>query len=174
MVQLTIRLVDYIKFTYTTTSFYGRRNISSNKSRTIVRHTWVIINRFQFLKGQKGNSKTTIEFIIKYIKNFVFLECWELADEWLGRWSVPKGGKQWNTCHKFKIGQKAKHLTTTAKVPHKWEFFHDEIGYNYRMPNINAALACAQLENLKLSHDFDFYLILYILKLNYFTILLSW
>ena len=48
-----------------------------------------------------------------------------------------------------KIGQKAKHLTTTAKVPHKWEFFHDEIGYNYRMPNINAALACAQLENLK-------------------------
>lgn len=46
------------------------------------------------------------------------------------------------------IGKKAKHLTTTAKVAHKWEFFHDEIGYNYRMPNINAALACAQLENL--------------------------
>lgn len=43
----------------------------------------------------------------------------------------------------------AKHLTTTAKVPHKWEYVHDEIGYNYRMPNINAALGCAQLEKMK-------------------------
>jgi aminotransferase in exopolysaccharide biosynthesis len=42
----------------------------------------------------------------------------------------------------------AKHLTTTAKVPHPWDFYHDQIGYNYRMPNINAALACAQLEQL--------------------------
>lgn len=44
----------------------------------------------------------------------------------------------------------AKHLTTTAKVPHRWEYVHDEIGYNYRMPNINAALGCAQLEKLPL------------------------
>lgn len=42
----------------------------------------------------------------------------------------------------------AKHLTTTAKVPHKWEYVHNEIGYNYRMPNINAALGCAQLEKV--------------------------
>lgn len=42
----------------------------------------------------------------------------------------------------------AKHITTTAKVPHRWEFHHDMIGYNYRMPNINAALGCAQLEQL--------------------------
>lgn len=42
----------------------------------------------------------------------------------------------------------AKHLTTTAKVPHKVEYVHDEIGYNYRMPNINAALGCAQLEKV--------------------------
>ena len=42
----------------------------------------------------------------------------------------------------------AKHLTTTAKQPHAWEYRHDEIGYNYRMPNINAALGCAQLEQL--------------------------
>jgi aminotransferase in exopolysaccharide biosynthesis len=46
------------------------------------------------------------------------------------------------------FGKHAKHLTTTAKIPHKWEFVHDEIGYNYRMPNINAALGCAQLEKL--------------------------
>lgn len=44
---------------------------------------------------------------------------------------------------------KAKHLTTTAKVPHAYEFIHDEIGYNYRMPNINAALLCAQMEQLE-------------------------
>ena len=41
-----------------------------------------------------------------------------------------------------------KHLTTTAKVPHKWAFHHDEIGYNYRMPNLNAALGVAQLAQL--------------------------
>jgi len=44
---------------------------------------------------------------------------------------------------------RARHLTTTAKVPHKWEYSHDMIGYNYRMPNINAALLIAQLENLE-------------------------
>ena len=46
------------------------------------------------------------------------------------------------------LGILAKHLTTQAKVPHRWEFKHDHIGYNYRMPNINAALGCAQLEHL--------------------------
>jgi aminotransferase in exopolysaccharide biosynthesis len=46
------------------------------------------------------------------------------------------------------LARRAKHLTTTAKLPHAWEYRHDEIGYNYRMPNINAALGCAQLEQL--------------------------
>ena len=46
------------------------------------------------------------------------------------------------------LGRLAKHLTTTAKIPHRWEFNHDQIGYNYRMPNLNAALGCAQLEQL--------------------------
>jgi len=44
------------------------------------------------------------------------------------------------------IGKKAKHLTTTAKVDHPWEYFHDYVGFNYRLPNINAALGCAQME----------------------------
>lgn len=47
------------------------------------------------------------------------------------------------------LGDYAKHVTTQAKVPHRWEFVHDHIGYNYRMPNINAALGCAQLEHLE-------------------------
>ncbi len=46
------------------------------------------------------------------------------------------------------LAKHAKHISTTAKVPHPWEFVHDEIGYNYRLPNLNAALACAQLEQL--------------------------
>ena len=48
------------------------------------------------------------------------------------------------------LAAKAKHLTTQAKVKHPWEFVHDEIGYNYRMPNINAALGLAQLEQIEL------------------------
>lgn len=46
------------------------------------------------------------------------------------------------------LAKLAKHVTTTAKMPHRWEFNHDMIGYNYRLPNINAALGCAQLEQL--------------------------
>ncbi len=46
------------------------------------------------------------------------------------------------------MADKAKHLSTTAKIPHKWSFDHDQVGYNYRLPNINAAMGCAQLEQL--------------------------
>jgi perosamine synthetase len=46
------------------------------------------------------------------------------------------------------LAKKAKHLTTTAKLPHAWEFKHDQIGYNYRLPNLNAAVGCAQLESM--------------------------
>ncbi|MFM2287782.1 MAG: hypothetical protein RL684_925 [Pseudomonadota bacterium] len=47
------------------------------------------------------------------------------------------------------LGRRAKHLTTTAKAPHSYEYVHDELGYNYRLPNLNAALGCAQLEMLE-------------------------
>ena len=47
------------------------------------------------------------------------------------------------------LAKRAKHITTTAKKNHKWEYVHDEIGFNYRMPNLNAAMACAQLEQLE-------------------------
>ena len=46
------------------------------------------------------------------------------------------------------LAKRAKHITTTAKVPHPYEFVHDEVGYNYRLPNLNAALGCAQIERL--------------------------
>ncbi|HWQ61626.1 MAG TPA: DegT/DnrJ/EryC1/StrS family aminotransferase, partial [Negativicutes bacterium] len=46
------------------------------------------------------------------------------------------------------LGRLAKHITTTAKLPHKWAFHHDMVAYNYRLPNINAALGCAQMEQL--------------------------
>ncbi|MDQ1263961.1 MAG: hypothetical protein QG559_962, partial [Campylobacterota bacterium] len=47
------------------------------------------------------------------------------------------------------LAKKAKHITTTAKIPHRWEYSHDMVGYNYRLPNINAALLVAQLEGLE-------------------------
>lgn len=50
----------------------------------------------------------------------------------------------------LQLALKAKHITTTAKIPHKWNYSHDMVGYNYRMPNLNAALVVAQLENLNL------------------------
>jgi perosamine synthetase len=47
-----------------------------------------------------------------------------------------------------RLANQMRHLATTAKIPHEWDFFHDVIGYNYRMPNLNAALLVAQMENL--------------------------
>jgi aminotransferase in exopolysaccharide biosynthesis len=57
------------------------------------------------------------------------------------------GGGAIVTNHR-KLAERAKHLTTTAKVPHRWRFEHDAVGYNFRLPNLNAALGCAQLEQL--------------------------
>lgn len=61
---------------------------------------------------------------------------------------VTSGGGGCVVTNDEKIAKRAKHLSTTAKLPHAWQFFHDEVGYNYRLPNVNAALACAQLEQL--------------------------
>lgn len=47
-----------------------------------------------------------------------------------------------------KLADYAKYISTTAKIPHPWDYYHDEIGYNYRMPNVNAAIGCAQLEKM--------------------------
>ena len=65
-----------------------------------------------------------------------------------GNKTITTGGGGMLLFNDEELGAQAKHLTTQAKVPHRWEFRHDHIGYNYRMPNINAALGCAQLEHL--------------------------
>jgi aminotransferase in exopolysaccharide biosynthesis len=65
-----------------------------------------------------------------------------------GNKTVTTGGGGAIVTNDAALAKHAKHLTTTAKVAHRWEYQHDEIGYNYRMPNINAALGCAQLEQL--------------------------
>ena len=65
-----------------------------------------------------------------------------------GNKTITPGGGGMMLFNDGELAAKAKHLTTQAKVPHRWEFRHDHIGYNYRMPNINAALGCAQLENI--------------------------
>lgn len=61
---------------------------------------------------------------------------------------VTTGGGGMILTNDVELGSRIKHLTTQAKVPHAWEFNHDEIGYNYRMPNVNAALGLAQMENI--------------------------
>lgn len=65
-----------------------------------------------------------------------------------GNKTITTGGGGMLLFNDEELAAKAKHLTTQAKVPHRWEFRHDHIGYNYRMPNINAALGCAQLEHI--------------------------
>lgn len=66
-----------------------------------------------------------------------------------GNKTITTGGGGMLLFNDEELGAYAKHLTTQAKVPHRWEFRHDHIGYNYRMPNINAALGCAQLEHIE-------------------------
>jgi len=65
-----------------------------------------------------------------------------------GNKTITTGGGGAILTNDAELARHAKHLTTTAKLPHAWEYRHDEIGYNYRLPNLNAALGCAQLEQL--------------------------
>lgn len=65
-----------------------------------------------------------------------------------GNKTITTGGGGAIITNDSELRRRAKHLSTTAKVPHRWAFLHDEVGYNYRLPNINAALGCAQLEEL--------------------------
>lgn len=66
-----------------------------------------------------------------------------------GNKTITTGGGGMMLFNNEELGAYAKHITTQAKIPHRWEFKHDHIGYNYRMPNINAALGCAQLEHIE-------------------------
>lgn len=65
-----------------------------------------------------------------------------------GNKTITTGGGGMMLFNDEELGAYAKHITTQAKIPHRWEFRHDHIGFNYRMPNINAAMGCAQLENI--------------------------
>jgi len=65
-----------------------------------------------------------------------------------GNKTITTGGGGMIVTNDDELGKLAKHITTTAKVPHPWEFVHDMTGYNYRLPNVNAALGCAQMEKL--------------------------
>jgi len=65
-----------------------------------------------------------------------------------GNKTITTGGGGMIVTNDEALAKRAKHITTTAKQPHPYEFIHDEIGYNYRLPNINAALGCAQMESL--------------------------
>ena len=65
-----------------------------------------------------------------------------------GNKTITTGGGGMIITNDETLAQKAKHITTTAKIPHRWDFEHDMVAYNYRLPNLNAALGCAQMESL--------------------------
>ena len=65
-----------------------------------------------------------------------------------GNKTITTGGGGAILTNDVELGKRAKHITTTAKLPHRWNFVHNEVGFNYRLPNLNAALGCAQLEQL--------------------------
>jgi dTDP-4-amino-4,6-dideoxygalactose transaminase len=66
-----------------------------------------------------------------------------------GNKTITTGGGGAILTNDSNLATKAKHITTTAKVPHKWRYIHDAVGFNYRLPNLNAALGCAQLERIE-------------------------
>jgi len=61
---------------------------------------------------------------------------------------ITTGGGGMIVTNDTELAKRAKHITTTAKVPHPWKFYHDEVGYNFRLPNVNAAIGCAQMEQM--------------------------
>ena len=65
-----------------------------------------------------------------------------------GNKTITTGGGGAIMTNDDELAERARHLTTTGKLPHDWEYYHDCIAYNYRLPNLNAALGCAQLETL--------------------------
>jgi len=80
----------------------------------------------------------------KHLGTFGDLGCFSFN----GNKIITTGGGGMVVTNNKKLAEKVKHLTTTAKTKHKWEYIHDEIGYNFRMPNLNAALGLAQMEKL--------------------------
>lgn len=70
------------------------------------------------------------------------------ATSFNGNKTITTGGGGAILAMDAELGLRAKHLTTTARVAHRWSFLHDEVGFNYRLPNLNAALGCAQMERL--------------------------
>jgi perosamine synthetase len=107
-------------------SFYSPREISFNNSESELQNTNI----------SRGKGKHTGTFGKIGVLSFN------------GNKIITTGGGGMLLFDDEQLAKKAKHLTTQAKVPHPWEFIHDEIGYNFRMPNINAALGLAQLEQL--------------------------
>lgn len=89
----------------------------------------------------------TAEAIGSYYKNKHTGACGDVSIlSFNGNKTITTGGGGMILLKDEALAKKAKHLTTTAKNPHQWEFFHDQVGYNYRLPNINAALGVAQME----------------------------
>jgi len=103
-----------------------------------------IANRYKIILIEDAAESLGSFYKNKHTGNFGLLS----AISFNGNKIVTSGGGGAVLTNDSKLAQLAKHVSTTAKLPHQWKFEHDQIGYNYRMPNLNAALGCAQLEEL--------------------------
>ncbi|CAH0118006.1 GDP-perosamine synthase [Paenibacillus sp. CECT 9249] len=152
-----IKLLEYLKEnTFLNNGYCYNRNTGRKIAAIVPMHTF----------GQPVDMDPLLE-----ICNLYNIKCVEDAAESLGSYYKGKhtgslgevgvlsfngnkiittGGGGAIVTNNNQLADYAKHLTTTAKVPHAWRFTHDDIGYNYRLPNINAALGCAQMEQLPL------------------------
>lgn len=129
--------------------------LTGRRLRTVIAmHTFghpVDLNRLTRVCGQFG--MTLIEDAAESLGSFYeerHTGNWGMVSalSFNGNKTITTGGGGAVLTNDLDLANTAKHITTTAKIPHEWEYRHDRVGFNYRLPNINAALGCAQLERL--------------------------
>ena len=150
----TAKLRDYLKF------FTEQNNGQVNSSTGKVIRAMVVMHTFGHPSDMDGLLEVARDFNITLIEDAAESLGSTYNDQHTGTFgsmgtlsfngnkTITTGGGGAILTNNEKLAKRAKHITTTAKVPHTWEFIHDEIGYNYRLPNLNAALGYAQLEQL--------------------------
>lgn len=150
------KLADYLKETVEFRNGYCRNKRTGRPIRALVAmHTFghpVQLDLLLRVCGQYGLVlvEDAAESLGSYYKNLHTGTFGRLsALSFNGNKIVTTGGGGAILTNDEALYREAKHLTTTAKLPHRWAFRHDEVGYNYRMPNLNAALGCAQLEQIE-------------------------
>lgn len=151
----TLKLADYLANTVIMKNGFAHNRVSGRRIAALIAvHIFghpvdldplvEICNRYNITLIEDAAEALGSSYKNKHVGNFGKVS----ALSFNGNKIITTGGGGAILTNDEKLGALAKHMTTTAKLPHPWEFRHDLVGYNYRMPNINAALGVAQLEIL--------------------------